>query len=127
MTLIQRAGEEAVLPEVTASTVEAVDVLAIQEMGSAHRLGQAVFAFWPGDQVNVIRHQAEAENLETEALAELLEGFQVEPPIVIGEEDIFAVIASLGDVVRDPRHNDPSDSWHRRRAYPAGPALSRNR
>ena len=86
-----------------ASAVEAVHVLAIQGVRPT-ALARLSCQLWPGDQVNVIRHQAEAEHLETEALAELREGFQVEPPIVIGEEDIFVRlwrIASLRDVVRD--------------------------
>ena len=48
------------------------------------------------------------------ALGLFEEELQVKTAVVAGEKDILAVVAPLGDVMRNARKNDSRDSRHRR-------------
>ena len=48
----------------------------------------------------MIRHQAVAENPQAIASAVFAESFQIESPVFVYQEDILAIVAPLGDVVR---------------------------
>ncbi len=54
-------------------------------MRSAHRLGQGGLDVGDGDEMDVIGQQAVADDTEPEAPAVLLEGFEIEDAIVLGE------------------------------------------
>lgn len=54
-----------------------------------------------GDDVDVLGHQAVAEDHEAELLAFLLEGLEVEKTVVVGEEYVLAVVASLSGVMQN--------------------------
>ena len=110
--LAQRTGVEAILPEVSAAAVQAVDVLCIAKMGASQRFGQGVGVGWTCDQVNVIGHQAPAENLQAVFVGVFFEQGKIDPAVVIDEEDVLPVIAPLCDVVRDIRDRDSCSSRH---------------
>src|SRR4030067_1161144 len=64
MFLVGGARVEAVLPEVAAAAVEAVEILGVEPMASAHGLGQGILAAGHGEEVDMVAHQAVAEEFE---------------------------------------------------------------
>ncbi len=57
-------GKEAILPKMAAAAVEAVDVLGVAKVGAAEGFGQRLRRRGAGDEVDVVGHQAPAEDLE---------------------------------------------------------------
>jgi hypothetical protein len=78
----------------------------------ANAFGETPLVGRDRDQVNVIRHQAPSEVLDTVDLGLLGQNLQIGLPIVIGEEDVHAANASLGDVVRASGNNDSGNARH---------------
>ena len=99
VTFIERAGIEPALPEVAGAAMEAVDVLRITKVRPADGLGERVFLMRRGEDMDMITHQAIAEQFEPVLVRLLFEELQIHPPIIIDEEDILAVVASLGDMM----------------------------
>jgi hypothetical protein len=62
--------------------------------------------------MDVVVHQAVAEQLQPEALRLRRQQFEVHPPIVVHEEHVLPVIAPLGHMMRDARNHDSSDARH---------------
>ena len=81
-------------------------------MASAQRQGEGVRAIGHGHQMDVIRHQAVAQQTDTIAATVLGQRFQIEPPVFVNQEDILTVVAPLADVVRHPGRHHPSRAWH---------------
>lgn len=118
MAAAQRAGIEAVLPQVAAAAVQVIDILRIKKMGSADGLGQRLRIGRSGNEVDVIGHQAPAEDLKAVFFGLLFEDRQVHPPVVIDEEDILAVVTPLGNMVRYFGYCYACFSWHNRKYMP---------
>jgi hypothetical protein len=76
--------------------------------------GERVGAARAGDHVNVIRHQAIAEDREAEKLALLAEGLEVDATVVVAEEDVLAVVAPLSGVMRTGLRYHARDARHAR-------------
>jgi len=112
MPIVQRAGVEAVLPEVAAPIVHSVDVLRVSQMGSADCFRQRLGFAGCADDVDVVGHQAVAEYNQTEAFRLLCERAQEEPAVSISEEDVLSIVAALGDMMWDVRNDDSSSSGH---------------
>jgi len=74
-------------------------------------LGQSLRARRGRNQVDVVGHEAVPLNRQSVALRLLAEQFQVNVVIVRDEEDILAVVAALGDVVRKTGQHDAGDAW----------------
>ena len=81
--------------------------------GMAAALGGHAPSRRGGDEMDVVVHQAVAEQLQPEALRLRRQQFEVHPPIVVHEEHVLPVIAALGDMVRNAGDNDAGNSWHR--------------
>ena len=109
----QRAGEEAVLPEMAASIVQTVDILGVNEICSADCLCKRIFIFWNGYDMDMICHKTIAEDFESEFAGIVIEEFEVKPAVIIDEKDVLTVVATLGDVVRNIGYNYSCCSWHR--------------
>ena len=95
-----------------AAAVQAVYVLCVQKVSPADGPGQRLFARGHPDQVHVVGHQAIAEQPHAPPCGLLPEDPQINAAVVIDEEDVLAVVAALGDVVRHPRNNDSGGPWH---------------
>jgi len=93
--LVQDAGEEPPLPQVAAASVEPVDVLRVAQVRSPDGLGQGLVPVRDGHQVQVVGHQAVGDQLQAEPPGVLAQPPQIDPPIVIDEEDVLAVVAAL--------------------------------
>ena len=92
------AGEEAVLPQVSAGAVQAVEALGVDAVGASQGLGERVGALGDGDEMNVIGQQTVAEQGDAVDGAFAAQGVEVEAAVVVAEEDVLAVVAALGDV-----------------------------
>jgi hypothetical protein len=62
--------------------------------------------------VHVVRHQAIGKHSKSEASGVAVEQAQVAFWVAGANEDALAVIATLGDVVRNAREYDSALSWH---------------
>ena len=102
------------MPEMAASIVQAVDILGVNKICSADCLSERILIFWNGYDMDVICHKTIAEDFESEFVGIVIEEFEIEPAVVIDEEDILAVVAPLGDVMRNIGHNYSCCSWHSR-------------
>lgn len=60
--IVERAGEEPVLPEMPAALFRPVERKGIFGMNAAQGAGEGILALGDGHQVNVIRHEAVAED-----------------------------------------------------------------
>ncbi len=98
-----------------------VEVDRVLVVGPSNSLCQRLALFGHSHQMDVIRHQAIAEQRELPAPAMAAEKRQVDPPVGGREEDLLAVVAPLSDVVRcadrhharDARHAISIDYWLR--------------
>jgi len=66
------------------------------------------------DQMDVVRHEAVAQDLHLVPERVRSQQIEVKEAILVLKEDVLAVVAPLGDVVRDARRNHASLSWHTR-------------
>lgn len=114
VVFIEGGGKKAILPEVAGSFVEAVDVSRVEVVGSADGAGQGVDSRGDGDQVDVVAHQAIAEDREAVEVALRFEQREVNLSILIDEKDVLPVIAPLGNMVGDIRDDDSCYAWHMR-------------
>ena len=62
--------------------------------------GFAVDLVGDGDEVDVIGHETVAENAEAGWDGALCEKVKVSRAVLVGEEDVLAVVSALGDVMR---------------------------
>jgi hypothetical protein len=85
---------------VAAAFVHAVDVLGIKEMCSADSLSGCFCVAGNGYKVDVVGHQTIAENVKAEPLGLLFENFEINRAVIINEENILLIIATLGNMVR---------------------------
>ena len=106
-------GVEAVLPKVAAGSAEAIGAQGVGVMGLAESFGHGVEMGGDGDDVDVVRHQAPAEDGEAVLIALAAQEVEVEKPIGVGSENGLAVVAALGDVVRYVDRHDPRLAGHK--------------
>ncbi len=64
--------------------------------------------------MNVIGHEAIAEDFYAVAAALVGEKFEILPAIVIDEENVLAIVAALGEVVGKIGDDNASDARHGR-------------
>ena len=86
----------------TVSPVLLVEAHRIAPMGVPDRQGERHRVFRYGDQMDVVGHQAVAQNGQAVLLGFCAQSFDVEPPVFVEQEDVLAVVAPLGDVMRTP-------------------------
>ena len=89
-----------------------VQVDRVLVVSPSNRLCQRLRLFGHNHQMDVIRHQAIAEQRELPAPAVAAEQGQVDPPSGGGEEDLLAIVAPLSDVVRCADRHHARDARH---------------
>jgi hypothetical protein len=92
-----------------------MDVLRVHEMRASHRFGEGFLPFWRRNQVHVIGHEAVRRHRQPVPLRALPEKGQVYAPVVVGEEDILAIVAPLGDVMSHSGNDDSRLPCHGKR------------
>ncbi len=105
-------GVEAILPEVTGLGAADVDVAGVVVVGEADGAGERGGGGGRGDDVDVVGHEAVAEDLDLVSGRIFLEESEVEGAVGIGEEDGLAVVAALGDVMGAVGDDDAGASGH---------------
>ena len=100
MLLAQWAGIKPVLPEMPRAPVHPVDVLRVDQVRSADGFGERIFAPGPGDDMDVVGHEAIAQYLKSEFCRLFAQQSQVHSAVVVNEEYVLAVVAAMGDMVR---------------------------
>ncbi len=106
------AGVETMAPEMagfTAADVEPAGVVVVSEADGA---GESLGRGGGGDDVDVVGHEAIAEDIDLVSGGVLLKEFEVDFAVSVGEEDVLAVVAALGDVVRAVGDDDAAASGH---------------
>ena len=88
-----------------AAIVQAVDVLGVDQIGAADSAGQGFFLVRNADDVDVIGHQAVAQDGEAVFQGVFLKQPQVLVLVLVQEKDILAIIATLGDVMWKTGHD----------------------
>ncbi len=103
MIATQCTRKEAILPQVSAAAVEPVKSLGISRVRSLHRSCQCILPLGHGHQVNMIRHQAVAENPWAIASAVFAESFQIESPVFVslGETEFCGIIAAASGALHE--------------------------
>ena len=112
MIVVQRAREEAALPQVAGTGMELVDVLRIGEVGTSDGFREGVLLLRRGDDVDVVGHEAVAVNSEAVLCGGAFEKAEVGAAVVVNEEDVLLVVPALGDVVRAAGDNDSCGTRH---------------
>ena len=90
--IVQRTGEEPVLPQMAAAAVELVHIARIEVVRSANALGQRRLMQRRGHDMHVIGHQAAGMNRQTILLGLGLEHVQIAASIIIDEKDVLPVV-----------------------------------
>jgi hypothetical protein len=93
------AGIVAALPQVAAAAIDGVPVLGIAHLNLAQQLGEGFDPLGPKGQMDVIGHEAVAQDIDGVKLRVLLEQAEVYLAVGEGEEDVASLVASLGDVM----------------------------
>src|SRR4051794_7568137 len=94
------------------SSVQAIHVLRVEPVRASERLGQAVFRRRNKQVMNVIGHQAIRKNRDAMPKALAGEDSEIGSAVVIDEENILPIVASLGDVMNQAGDDDASDARH---------------
>ena len=79
--------------------MKAVDILRIAKVRSADCFCQRILLVRNRDDMNMITHQAIADQLQRVLLRLLFQKLQIHPTIIINEEHILAVIPALGNMM----------------------------
>ena len=81
-------------------------------MALAEGAGKQIGPLGDRNQMNVIRHQAVAKQRDAVALRAFAESFEIETLVVVEQEDVLAIVASLRDVMRHTRRHHPGHTGH---------------
>lgn len=92
-------GVEAALPEVSGEELGAVEVAGVFGVGDAEGAGEGIGEVGDGDPVNVVGHEAVAEEAGPVAGGVVGDELEVELAMGVGGEDGAGFVAALDDVV----------------------------
>ncbi len=76
------------------------------------RLVQRI-AFGYGDEVHMVGHQAVGQNADIVRADVVAEDGEVDAAVGIGEEDVLAEVAALGDMMSHAGNDDAGETRHR--------------
>jgi hypothetical protein len=91
-----------------------VDGAGIFGVDAAEGAGEGVLLLGDGDEVDVIRHEAVAEDGDAVVAGVVFEELEVEPVVFGAEVCGLAVVTVLGDVVGDAWENQARRTWQTR-------------
>ena len=93
--------------------VPPIEPLRVTQVTLAEGAGKRIGLLGDRDQMNVIGHQAIAEQRDAMTMRAFVEGLEIETPVVVEQEDVLAVVAPLRDVMRRARRRHPGHTSHR--------------
>ena len=112
MPLVKGTGKEAILPQVTAPSVQPIDRLRVTIMRTTHGTGKRIIIPGGGEEMDVIGHQAVAVNVQAVFPRLLKQDAKVEMTIIGGEEDVLSIVAALSYVMRQTGNDDTGNPRH---------------
>jgi hypothetical protein len=83
-------------------------------VNAAEGAGEGVLLLGDGDEVDVIRHEAVAEDGDAVVTGVVFEELEVEAVVFGAEVCGLAVVTALGDVVGDAWEDQAREAWHTR-------------
>jgi hypothetical protein len=95
-----------------AAPIAPIEAHCVTPMGLPEGVRQRRRSAGHGHEMDVIRHQAPAQNRHPELISFLAQNFDVEAPIVFEQEDVLAVVAPLGGVMRNVLRDHPGLPRH---------------
>jgi len=99
VTLIQRTGIEPSLPKVAAPAMKVVDILRIAKVCPADGFGQRILLVRDSDDMDMIAHQAVADQLQRILVRLPFQKLQIHPAIIIDKEHTLTVVPALRDMM----------------------------
>ena len=103
---------KAVLPQMPCPPAAPVEALSVARVTLAQGAGKRIGSLGNRHQMDVIRHQAIAEQRDAAAPRAFAQSFKIEAPVIVEQEDILAVVAPLCDVMRHARRHHPGHPSH---------------
>jgi hypothetical protein len=100
------------LPYVAAGVIDRIPIRGEPAMGILQTARQSVLLVWHGNEMNVIRHQAIADQLYPVSLDALPQQIEVDAPLSITFENEATRIAALSYVMGNAWSNHTSESNH---------------
>jgi hypothetical protein len=112
VSLVERAGIVAALPHVAAGVIDCIPIGGKPPMYVLQATRQSVPPVWDGNEMNVIRHQAKADQSYPVSLDALLQQGEIDAALSITFKDEAPRIASLRYVMGSTWSNHTSESNH---------------
>ena len=109
---VERAGVVSPLPRVPSGMVDGVPIRRVTAMCLLHGLCQSVHLCWNGYQMDMIGHQAVADQRHAVQLNVLSQQVQIHPAVCVAVEKESATIATLGYVVRHSNGDHSGQACH---------------
>ncbi len=101
------------MPQVTASGMKSVDVLGVSKMGSADCGCESFRRQRLRYKMDVVCHQAVAENQKLALFALLLQKIKICVAVFIHEKYVLTIVSALCDVMRMSHRHYSCCSWHK--------------
>ncbi len=110
--VVKGAGEEAVLPEVASAGGGGVHVVGVAAVECAKSAGESVDRGGDYDPVDVVRHEAVGQRFHGVGFEAPGGEFEVDVAVGVGQENVLAVDAALGEVVGNAGQDGAGQSRH---------------
>src|ERR1035438_3678768 len=110
--IVHGAGKETVLPHMAGFTAPQVQPPRIVHVRPAQALSQRGLRGRNGDQMNMVPHEAIADDTSRASAGVVGQQLEVQGVIGVFEEDALAAVAALRDVMPAARDNDAGDACH---------------
>ena len=127
MGIVEWAGAETALPNVTGGSVAGIAVRSIAPVSIFEGEVEGIGPAGDGDEVDVIGHETVAGQGELVEMAILAEKVEINEPVGVGFEDEAPVIPSLCDVVRGIDSDYSGKASHENRSVGERGKFSRKR
>jgi hypothetical protein len=112
VSLIERTREEAILPQVAGLALADMKPAGIVVVRSPEAFRQRIVPFRDGYQVNMVGHEAVAEDPQPGTLCMIAEQPEIDLSIGIAKKHVLPLIATLRNVMRPARQHDARSSSH---------------
>ncbi len=124
MVLIQRARVKAPLPDMAAGMIHGIPVGSEPSMYLLKTAGKAVLGSRHRDEMDMIGHQAVADEVYTMAPDSLKQQVEIDAALGVGFEDEAPGVATLCDVMSNFEGNDACESHYFMTLFPLIAALA---
>jgi hypothetical protein len=112
MRFVERAGIEAILPEMSHPMAAGVEVEGVTAVSAAQSHGEGLRLFGNRHKMDMIAHEAISKNAKASLRGVGLQAIEIGVAVGIGEENPLLVNATLRDVVRRSNGDGARKSGH---------------